>query len=78
MGLQELLSHPIFDPSLQKRLFYCRVLQCCANGRPLPDDDDNLGQALLQSSDFHPDGFEGKSWLVVAAHQRLCLLMFLY
>jgi hypothetical protein len=44
----------------------------------LPDDDDNLGQALLQSSDFHPDGFEGKSWLVVAAHQRLCLLMFLY
>jgi len=24
------------------------------------DDDDNLGQALLQSSDFHPDGFEGE------------------
>ncbi|CAJ1423434.1 unnamed protein product [Effrenium voratum] len=24
------------------------------------DDDDNLGQALLQSADFHPDGFEGE------------------
>lgn len=26
------------------------------------DDDDNLGQALLQSSDFHPEGFEGLSF----------------
>ncbi|CAE7186887.1 ESYT3, partial [Symbiodinium pilosum] len=25
------------------------------------DDDDHLGQALLQSGDFHPDGFEGLS-----------------
>ena len=24
------------------------------------DDDDNLGQAMLQSGDFHPDGFEGE------------------
>jgi len=24
------------------------------------DDDDHLGQAVLQSSDFHPDGFEGE------------------
>jgi len=27
-----------------------------------PDDDDNLGQALLQSGDFHPEGFEG--WII--------------
>ena len=36
------------------------------------DDDDHLGSAVLQSGDFHPDGFEGhlggtigKVWLFI-------------
>ena len=52
-------------------MFRCRSLQATLWSlvwRFEPrDEDDHLGQAMLQSADFHPDGFEGQAQ---ADHKR--------